>query len=150
MIVSIGTKGRRMRMYGEPWRSMERKRMPANVRRFLIGMANATFDRSTHQASHVRLMYVQASAEIIDGDIIRAWADRYYRRYGDMVHGWVRISAELVSEDEVVVTRWFRPRGQSWRPMFGGFDTPLLEEIGLVWDMDDVSECDTDDIAKQP
>ena len=118
---------------------MGRRRMPANVRMFLIRMANATFDRSIHQASHVRLMYVQASVEIIDGDIIRAWADRYYRRYGDMVHGWVRISAELVSEDEVVVTRWFRPRGQSWLPMFGTFDTPLLEEIGLEWDMDDVS-----------
>ena len=93
-----------MRMYGEPWRPMGRKRMPANVRTFLIRMANATFDRTIHQTSHVRLMYVQASVEIIDGDIIRAWADRYYRRYGDMVHGWVRISAELVSEDEVVVT----------------------------------------------
>jgi hypothetical protein len=139
MIVSIGTKGARMRMYGEPWRPMGRRRMPANVRMFLIRMANATFDRTIHQTSHVRLMYVQASVEIIDGDIIRAWADRYYRRYGDMVHGWVRISAELVSEDEVVVTRWFRPRGQSWLPMFGTFDTPLLEEIGLEWDMDDVS-----------
>ena len=139
MIVSIGTKGARMRMYGEPWRPMGRRRMPANVRTFLIRMANATFDRTIHQTSHVRLMYVQASVEIIDGDIIRAWADRYYRRYGDMVHGWVRISAELVSEDEVVVTRWFRPRGQSWLPMFGTFDTPLLEEIGLEWDMDDVS-----------
>lgn len=128
-----------MRMYGEPWRPMGRRRMPANVRMFLIRMANATFDRTIHQTSHVRLMYVQASVEIIDGDIIRAWADRYYRRYGDMVHGWVRISAELVSEDEVVVTRWFRPRGQSWLPMFGTFDTPLLEEIGLEWDMDDVS-----------
>ena len=65
-----------MRMYGEPWRPMGRRRMPANVRMFLIRMANATFDRTIHQTSHVRLMYVQASVEIIDGDIIRAWADR--------------------------------------------------------------------------
>lgn len=128
-----------MRMYGEPWHQAGRGEIPTEVRMFLVRMLWATFDRSVHQTSHVRLMYVQASVEIIDGDIIRAWADRYYRRYGDMVHGWVRISAELVSEDEVVVTRWFRPRGHGWLPMFGTFDTPLLEEIGLEWDMDDVS-----------
>lgn len=150
MIASIGTKGRRIRMYGEPWHKAEWGEMPREVRVFLQSLVRKTFDRPVHQASHVRLMYVQASVEIIDGDIIRAWADRYYRRYEDMVHGWVRISAELVEEDRVVVTRWFRPRGQSWLPMFGSLDTPLLEEIGLVWDIDDVSECDTSDTAKQP
>lgn len=145
MIVSYGTRGARKRERGCPWESVTRLEAPREVLWWMRGTEGAVVRGAypIRRMPEVREAYRQVSAEYLDDDVIRVWCDVYYRRLDDPVHGIMRVSGELVSEDAVAVTRWFRPYGHGWEPMFGTPRSPLWVELGWLMDFDDDMD-DTD------
>ena len=149
MLVSIGSQGARKRERGCPW-------VPVRWRESVDAMSRAGFSGtgiegairvlkaapfrnpgSRNPRTGVTLTHWHLTAEVLNGDVVRVWGDSYFSVDDDLVHGRVRTALEVLSEREVLVTMWFKPRGRRWMPMFGDMDTTLMEELGWVYDVDE-------------
>ena len=141
MLVSIGTQGPRIRERGDSWRHVTmqelRSAVPHEAVTWMHGVEKQVHRRNMPHFPSSRPMYWHVTAEVIGNDVIRVWGDCYYRKLYDPVHGWLRLACELVSEDRVLVTRWFRPRGQGWLPLYGKDGDGLDVELGWVFDIDE-------------
>ena len=126
VIVSTGSRGPRVRIPGMQWQSVRPDEFKHYSTRESRRAMNAV-EKAMKSARHRRLpelrrrrpYFRHVSALISQYDVIRVWADEYYRIPEDYVHGFVRIAAYMESETSVAVTFWCKPRGSGWIPMYG-------------------------------
>lgn len=111
--------------------------MPREAVTWMMAVSRQVLRPNMPYFASSRPTYWHVTAEVIGDDVIRVWGDCYYRKLYDHVHGWLRLACELVAEDEVLVTRWFRPRGQSWLPLYGRDGDGLDMELGWIYDIDE-------------
>lgn len=152
MLASYGTRGYRIRQRGGSWRAVTESEwahtVPAQTRRLMDRLRKAVWrGRPRACRTGMRVYYEHVSAEIVGEDTVRIWCDIYIEYPMSMVHGRMRVSGVQADAEHAVITRWFKPRGQSWLPMFCRPDDGLLEELGFIddFEQDEVTDVSQDD-----